>query len=269
MGTPISAVARSSLILCLPVVLSGCWGFSVKSYQPEEGSFPSVGRFAALEILSKRAGPSWTERKNDDLPNVYMDRIYPIRYDRVMGGQFYVQSPDFYCRYRDTPNPEIRTGWMAFFLIIPVPFDRQLRAHCSGDEDAVTLIYSNEREADAWASLARYRPMNTAEFDAIAERSRGKRVELSEDVRGFKVRAENAVREKKYWQAADLLDQGLMLNPAWAQGHYNLGLICEELGLYDVAIDEMQKYLKLMPKFENARAIQDKIHIWQGKLRPL
>lgn len=90
----------------------------------------------------------------------------------------------------------------------------------------------------------------------------------SEEVRRFEIQAEDAVRDKKFQHAADLYEKALDLAPWWPQGHFNRALLLETLGKYDLAIEEMQHYLALAPEAANARAAQDKIYSWQGRLKP-
>lgn len=89
-----------------------------------------------------------------------------------------------------------------------------------------------------------------------------------EDVRRLEIQAEDAVRDKQFQRAADLYEKALDLAPWWPQGHFNRALLLETLGKYDLAIEEMQHYLALAPEAANARAAQDKIYSWQGRLKP-
>ena len=89
--------------------------------------------------------------------------------------------------------------------------------------------------------------------------------ELPEAARRFKVQAEDAVREKKFDDAADLYKQALDISPLWPEGHFNRALVLGETGSYDSAVREMKRYLLLVPNASNARAAQDKIYIWERK----
>lgn len=88
-----------------------------------------------------------------------------------------------------------------------------------------------------------------------------------ESVRRLEVQIEDAVREKRFEQAAALYDNALELAPWWPQGRFNHALLLEALGNYEFAIEEMQRYLMLVPEAPNARAAQDKIYSWQGRSR--
>lgn len=88
--------------------------------------------------------------------------------------------------------------------------------------------------------------------------------QLPEDAVRYKVKAELAVRQKRFKEAADLYDQALGIAPWWPQGHYNRGLILGELGSHDEAVAELKRYLTLEPESANARAVQLKIYEWEG-----
>ena len=251
------------LLSLLALSLNGCvFFYRTTEYEYNDAEAVRMSRFKALEVIHGYHGGS-----KQSPQTVYGDRVYEEYQEGVaMMPGWLSRRPEVTCRYAATPEPSVDTNWM-FDIFIPIPMEDYPRVRCEGLKDPVLLtsqLSNPKKYTDAWASLARYQPVSADEFDA----ARRGRADISEGVRSFKVRAESAVREQKYWDAADLLDQGLAQYPAWAQGHYNLALICEELGLYDIAIDEMGKYLKLVPKSDNARAIQDKIYLWQGKLKP-
>lgn len=87
--------------------------------------------------------------------------------------------------------------------------------------------------------------------------------DIDESVRRQKVFAENAVREKRLWEAADAFEQGLALAPWWPQGNYNLALVFAELRADALAA----RYLHFVPDAANARAALDKIYLWQAEAK--
>lgn len=91
--------------------------------------------------------------------------------------------------------------------------------------------------------------------------------EFTEDVRRFKIQAENAVREKRYGDAVNLYEKALNIAPWWADGHYNRAMVFSELQVYETAILEMRRYLKLATKAAIARSAQDKIYEWEAKVK--
>jgi tetratricopeptide (TPR) repeat protein len=88
---------------------------------------------------------------------------------------------------------------------------------------------------------------------------------MSESARRFKVQAEDAVREKKFDDAAELYRQALNIAPLWPEGRFNRALVLGEIADYETAVQEMKRYLLLVPNASNARAAQDKIYIWERK----
>jgi tetratricopeptide (TPR) repeat protein len=74
------------------------------------------------------------------------------------------------------------------------------------------------------------------------------------------------VRANRNIDAARLYRDALRTAPAWAEGHFNLGLLYGELELYPEAITEMRRYLYLAPNAPDARAVQDRIYEWEAAL---
>ena len=114
------------------------------------------------------------------------------------------------------------------------------------------------------------RATEAARFDALAAsyRSSNPKPEISEDVRRNEIQAEDAVRNRQFERASSLYESALQIAPWWPQGHFNRALILESLEQYDLATEEMQRYLKLVPDAPNARAAQDKIYEWQTRIAP-
>jgi tetratricopeptide (TPR) repeat protein len=101
---------------------------------------------------------------------------------------------------------------------------------------------------------------------ARAFRESGRESVFPEEARRFRVQAEAAVRAKDFEAAADAYDEALQVAPWWPEGHFNRALVLGETGAYQRAIVEMKRYLQLVPEAANARAAQDKIYEWEGKL---
>lgn len=86
---------------------------------------------------------------------------------------------------------------------------------------------------------------------------------LPEEANKYKVQAEGAVRDKEFFDAADLYAAALKRAPWWPVGHFNRALVLGESGDYEMAKREMNYYLQLVPDASNARAAQDKIYEWE------
>lgn len=112
---------------------------------------------------------------------------------------------------------------------------------------------SDEADSPAFAGVLR------------AYKDRSKRPALSEEARKHMVRAEAAVAQKRFEDAAAEYRRQLELAPWWAQAYYNLALIYHELGHDESAVTEMRKYLALEPDAEDARQAKDMIYAWGGE----
>lgn len=109
---------------------------------------------------------------------------------------------------------------------------------------------------------------DAANFEKVVQsyRNSSTKPTLSEDVRRYKVQAEGEIRDKKYEDAADLYEEALNIAPWWPEGHYNRALVLAEVGEFDLAIQEMKRYILLEPDAPNARAARDKIYLWERKV---
>lgn len=90
--------------------------------------------------------------------------------------------------------------------------------------------------------------------------------EIPEQVRKYAVQASGATQEKKYGDAVKLWSTTLDMAPYYHLAYYNRALLYEREGRLDSSINDMEKYLKLMPDAEDARSARDKIYEWEGKV---
>jgi tetratricopeptide (TPR) repeat protein len=86
--------------------------------------------------------------------------------------------------------------------------------------------------------------------------------------RRSKVMAEVAVREKRFADAARAYEDATKIALWSPELHFNAALMLAEIHYYDEAIDEMKKYVKLVPDSPDARAAQDKVYEWEGRGNP-
>lgn len=89
---------------------------------------------------------------------------------------------------------------------------------------------------------------------------------ISEGVRRFKVQAETSVREKRFGDAAEFYESALNIAPWWPEGHFNRALVLAEVGDFETAVVEMNRYIRLAPDAPNIRAVQDNIYEWESKV---
>jgi tetratricopeptide (TPR) repeat protein len=86
-----------------------------------------------------------------------------------------------------------------------------------------------------------------------------------EEVRVWRLLAEDAVKNNKPVDALNDYEIGLQFSPTWPEGHFNAALIAAELNDFANAVDHMQSYLELVPNAPDAQAARDQITIWQHK----
>jgi tetratricopeptide (TPR) repeat protein len=87
--------------------------------------------------------------------------------------------------------------------------------------------------------------------------------QLPEEVRKFNVRAQYAIKESRFSEAAGLYAQGLEVTPWWPSGHFNRALVLGHLKNYQEAAQEMKMYVRLSPDAPDVRAAQDKVYLWE------
>jgi tetratricopeptide (TPR) repeat protein len=106
---------------------------------------------------------------------------------------------------------------------------------------------------------------------AMVMRELPQRPEIGEDVRRLLVRAQVLVEEKDYSGAVDVYWKAIDLVPWYAQLHYDRAILIAQVlasapdSDYDVAIEEMNRYLTLAPEAKEARAAKDWIYQWEIK----
>jgi len=89
---------------------------------------------------------------------------------------------------------------------------------------------------------------------------------LPDEVKHYQALAEEALREKDPYQAADFYEKGLAIDPLWPSGEYNAGLIYGELEIYPMAIHHIRRYLMLKPDAKDAGFFENKIYVWEVKI---
>lgn len=108
---------------------------------------------------------------------------------------------------------------------------------------------------------------NAEEFHrkAVAWRALATKPELTEDVRTRRLLAEDAIKNNKPEEALKFYDEGVVMDPTWAQGWFNAGLVAAQMSLYADAVLYMQNYLELMPDAADAASARDQMTVWKFK----
>ena len=93
------------------------------------------------------------------------------------------------------------------------------------------------------------------------------RSEMPDDVRTFKLVAEDAFKRKDFTAALDAYGKALDMFPMWPEGQYNAALLAAETEDYELAAQHMRRYLVLAPDAKDASAAKDKLLLWQHKAK--
>lgn len=107
---------------------------------------------------------------------------------------------------------------------------------------------------------------DTLFLDAV-KRYRADQQRYAENTRRVQVQVESALKAHNTIAAAMLYRDALTTAAGWPEGHFNLALLYGELEFYPDAINEMKRYLYLVPNAPDARAAQDKIYEWEGNAK--
>jgi hypothetical protein len=126
--------------------------------------------------------------------------------------------------------------------------------------DALFILKNLDQKAEDQKELESFKPI------ALQYRSLTTKPPLNEEARKYLVQATNATEEKRYMDGIDLLEKALTVDPAYPLAHFNRALLWAQVSMYGAAVLEMKKYLMLVPDAKDARASQDKIYEWEGKL---
>jgi len=87
-----------------------------------------------------------------------------------------------------------------------------------------------------------------------------------EEARQHQLLAQDAASRNDTDKALDEYDAALVAAPCWAQGRYQAALLEAQVGYYPVAIQDMKKYLLLVPDASNAQSVRDQILVWNGRM---
>lgn len=147
-------------------------------------------------------------------------------------------------------------------------YDRIKLSGYRSTEQVVEAIFVVKRQAEKEGFVPQ-EPIEEARFERAVQEylASASKPMLGEEARSFKVQAEDAVKNKRFEDAADLYAEALQVAPWWPEGHFNRALTLGELKEFDTAVFEMKRYLRLAPDAANARAAQDKMYVWQAEAK--
>jgi hypothetical protein len=173
-------------------------------------------------------------------------------------------------RYREAPEAEALSGDFTCFGCVKLYGKEGTAQH------VVTTLYwwkfeSAKEFATAWYVLTqarkRYDPETDSAFSEGVKHYRAEPQKYTETLRRVQVQVESALKEHRMPEAATLYRDALKNAAGWPEGHFNLALLYGDLEFYTDAINEMHRYLFLVPAAPDARAAQDKIYEWELKAK--
>ena len=140
----------------------------------------------------------------------------------------------------------------------------------AGKDDVAACEQSPAQFAGALNALRRTPGLANFNADsfhqkAAAWRAQAAMPELSEEARTRRLLAEDAITNNQPEEALRFYDEGVGLDPTWAQGWFNLALVAGQLNLYSDAVLSMRNYLELLPQAADAASVRDQIRVWQYK----
>lgn len=188
--------------------------------------------------------------------------------------------------FRSQPEPSFSTPFNRT-PIVPFSDIKSLKVATGFGESRVEVFstnvdfamkFYNENDAIAF-SKAIYRfvhPISKreetselAKFEDIAETCSRNSRDPSPVARAqvYAAQATDAVVRKDYWSAIRSYQQAIAAVPCWPDGYYNSALLLAEQNDYSDAIDQMSRYLLLVPGSPDAKRAQQEIWVWQGRIK--
>jgi tetratricopeptide (TPR) repeat protein len=141
---------------------------------------------------------------------------------------------------------------------------------CEGVNDPAQCKDAASRFAAALNALARSSSLANFNAESFHQRVAAWRAltvkpPLSNEVQTRLLLAEDAVKSNQPEEALRFYDEGVGLDPTWAQGWFNAALVAAQLNLYSDAILYMQNYLEVTPDAADAASAGDQIKVWKYK----
>lgn len=208
------------------------------------------------------------------------NELIHLQYSFSDGQRFMAGCSDYYCYLYLTPDggdllftheQEMSYGFNFGSTAVGKSFPAKLCSKYSNSE-AVECVRAAAHFASAANALMRSSTLanfNAESFrkNAAAWRVLAVKPEIPDDVRTQRLLAEDAIKNNRPEEALGHYDEGLGLDPTWAQGWFNAAMIAGQMVLYADAVAYMQNYLELMPDAPDAQAARDQVTIWKYKAK--
>ena len=108
------------------------------------------------------------------------------------------------------------------------------------------------------------------QFESLAKKFREQSAKpvVSEEQRKYIVQANLLTKQKDYRLAIEFFHKALAVDQvAYPDAYFNLAMLYAQTGYYRSAIDQMKKYLSLVPDAKDARSARDKIYEWELQMK--
>lgn len=293
MGSLLEENIRVFLILLLVMACNEALAFGADSTSSSERTNRSVSM--SLAEARKTLIQIWENQKPDSstyhydkLTVTFFGKDKVELYMSLISSRAGARSFKYIYNLTEMSNPYIKTkDFWHNFAGYKVEVDQGLKYQSSTGRNEkhnmLPIIFPLGSEAEAFVKalsvLKQYaikeREILTSEgssfanFQEKAKTWRALQVKpgLPEEVRRFRLLAEDALNNKEFEKAIEYYEQGLEIEPLWPQGQYNTALLYGELKDYYSAETHMKRYLELVPDAPDAQAARDQIMIWQSKMR--
>jgi tetratricopeptide (TPR) repeat protein len=151
-------------------------------------------------------------------------------------------------------------------------FNSHQRHLCARAENKEECEHSGERFAAALNALKRSPLLSNFNPDAFRQQAAAWRAlptkpPLAPEAGLRRSLAEDAIKNNQPGEALRFYDEGLSLDPTWAQGWFNAALIAAQLNYYADAALYMRNYLELAPDAQDAQAAREQIAVWDYKAK--
>lgn len=278
---PLAARAQDKLNACV-VMADGSRG-NASAWTDElmqGGPWPNNDE-ANRVYASVRAITSLDDRAGCDaiirirlIDNFWKDRATADALSGVSGQVLYQGPPDGWLishnwNYVEDYMAKVLKPGGSGYLAIAGEKDAQCSSAAPPDTPRCREIAGRQREQRAaqqrWSSQQLARSEAAVQEKIPAWLALKQRPPLPEGARKFRVLAEDALREKRFEDAARYYEQGLAVEPLWPEAQYNLAVLQGELRQYASASVHMRLYLAMSPKAKDAQDAQDRIIIWDEK----
>jgi len=128
--------------------------------------------------------------------------------------------------------------------------------------DALKVVVLDARENAQRLFAGKYQ-----KFVGLCQESFGKpQPPLPEEARQHQLLAEDAVTRNDLDHAMDEYDKAIVAGPCWAEGRRRDAMLEGQTGWYLPAVQDMKKYLLLVPDASDAQAMRDQILVWTDRM---